>query len=75
MTANDTLFATLSNAAPGDYVAANLNMEMTFYTNGIARTVLTQDGEAPRFAISDTGVPVVWEQLTKLKGLKGWTNF
>jgi hypothetical protein len=41
ISAKNTLTATLSNAQPNDYVAASLNLEMTFYTNGMAQVVMS----------------------------------
>lgn len=69
VSANNTLTMDLTNAAPNNQIAENLKMEMTFYQNGIAQVVITCPGEEPRFAISETGLPVVWEQLQQVKNL------
>jgi alpha-glucosidase (family GH31 glycosyl hydrolase) len=65
----NTLTASLTNAQPNNHIAANLNFEMTFYQDGLAQVVLSQTGEDPRFAISSTGLPVVWEQLVQVQNL------
>lgn len=72
---NDTLQFTLHNNAPNFHVAENLNVEMWFYQDGIARTVVSQTGEEPRFAISDTGLPVEWAQLMQVTNLAASYTF
>lgn len=69
-TLNDTLIVDLVNSEPNDYKAGGLQLEMTFYQSGIARVTITCPGEDPRFAISDTGLPVEWQQLRQVTDLK-----
>ena len=63
VSSNNTLTATLTNPDPNDQQAANLQLELTFYQEGIMRVNLSCPGEEERFAISSTGIGVEWSQL------------
>lgn len=64
------LTAQLNFACAGDSgdFASTLNLRMTFYQNGIMRTLIEEPGST-RFKISEEGLPVVEEQLIPVSDL------
>jgi len=58
---------------PTQFISENLDLHLEFYQQGIMRINIVDPTEnVDRFRISDTGVGVEWDQLTKVTNL---TNF
>jgi len=67
--ANASITAVLNlNTTDSGLLAQTLNLRLTFYQNGIMRTFIDEPGNT-RFKISDSGLPVVEEQLDPVENL------
>jgi len=53
------------SCSDGGYIADSLNVELTFFQNGIMHALIDQESST-RFRISQEDLPVEWEQLTPL---------
>jgi hypothetical protein len=65
--ASITAVLNLNTMDSGD-LAQTLNLRLTFYQNGIMRTLIGEPGNT-RFKISESGLPVVEEQLYPVENL------
>jgi hypothetical protein len=65
--ASITAVLNLNTMDSGD-LAQTLNLRLTFYQNGIMRALIGEPGNT-RFKISETGLPVVEEQLYPVENL------
>ena len=59
------VYANLTNSAPNNQMAAELQLELEFYQEGMMRARINCTGEEERFSISEHGIGVEWSQLNR----------